>query len=442
MKLWTQAAHVARHTPEARNRYVDFLRAVSILVVIAGHWTAAAPYVWEDGGLGVTHMLTVAPWTRWLTWGVQVMPIFFFVGGFSHGKSWSSARAKGTAYGAWLEARLRRLVWPVLALVAVWAGIAAIAHFHVPFAMIHTGSQMALIPIWFLAVYVVVAMLVPITHAAWRRFGWGSFWALAGAAALGDVAYFSGHEALGWVNYLFVWGAIHQLGFAWEAGRMPKPGQLVLEAAVALLLLGLLIRYGRYPVSMVGVPTDAISNTTPPKVVLLFLGFAQISLLLALEAPLRRWLARSVPWTAVVLVNGMIMTVFLWHMTALAFFVGLLHLCGDVGLGLFPGTGLWWAARPIWLAFLVLALVPLVLLFSRFERLGPPRPGAAPAAWRMILGSLAVCLGLALFAFDGIAGTGLLGLRTGVLALTLTGALLIRRWGGRGGDTFPEPENR
>ncbi len=60
----------------------------------------------------------------------------------------------------------------------------------------------------------------------------------------------------------------------------------------------------------------------------------------------------------------------------------------------------------------------------------------------MVLGSLGVCFGLAMLAFDGIAGSGWFGLRIGVLAMTLAGALLIRRWGRGGGDTVPEPGNR
>lgn len=35
--LWSQAAAVAARTPESRSRYVDFLRALSILAVISGH---------------------------------------------------------------------------------------------------------------------------------------------------------------------------------------------------------------------------------------------------------------------------------------------------------------------------------------------------------------------------------------------------------------------
>jgi len=37
MRIWSQALEMAAATPPERNRYVDFLRAVSILFVVFGH---------------------------------------------------------------------------------------------------------------------------------------------------------------------------------------------------------------------------------------------------------------------------------------------------------------------------------------------------------------------------------------------------------------------
>jgi len=39
--IWLQAKVLAEGTASDRNRYVDFLRAVSILAVITGHWLVA-----------------------------------------------------------------------------------------------------------------------------------------------------------------------------------------------------------------------------------------------------------------------------------------------------------------------------------------------------------------------------------------------------------------
>ena len=72
--------------------------------------------------------------------------------------------------------------------------------------MVKVASQMALIPIWFLAVYVIVVVLVPITFAAWERLGFKSFGLLVLAAVIDDLLFFAADlQALGWLNYGFVW---------------------------------------------------------------------------------------------------------------------------------------------------------------------------------------------------------------------------------------------
>src|SRR5262245_60463744 len=128
MSVWSRAAELADRTPISRNRYIDFLRAMSMLVVVVGHWLAAAPYLDATDNLIPSHILTAVPWTAWLTWLVQIMPIFFLVGGYANGISWRAARRDRKSYAAWLEGRLRRLVWPILPLLVVWVGIVAIEY--------------------------------------------------------------------------------------------------------------------------------------------------------------------------------------------------------------------------------------------------------------------------------------------------------------------------
>ena len=125
MGLWSQASSLAAQTPEARNRYVDFLRSVSILFVITGHWLIATAF-YVDGNLTQGHLLKSEPQTQWLTWLFQVMPIFFIVGGYSNAVSLASARRKQVAYAGWLAARLSRLVSPLLVLLFFWAALAIV----------------------------------------------------------------------------------------------------------------------------------------------------------------------------------------------------------------------------------------------------------------------------------------------------------------------------
>ena len=76
MSIWSRTLEMAEKTPPERNRYVDFLRAVSILMVVTGHWLVAAPW-YQDGTLFAGDLLELRPRTQWMTWLFQVMPIFF-----------------------------------------------------------------------------------------------------------------------------------------------------------------------------------------------------------------------------------------------------------------------------------------------------------------------------------------------------------------------------
>ena len=126
MGILATARTLAERTPAQRNRYVDLLRAVSILVVVLGHWTMAAVTV-RDGELVPGHVLVLASWTHPLTWVFQVMPVFFLVGGYANALSWRSARRRDEDYGTWLRARARRLTLPVVPVLLVWFAAGAVA---------------------------------------------------------------------------------------------------------------------------------------------------------------------------------------------------------------------------------------------------------------------------------------------------------------------------
>jgi len=421
--IWSRAAALAAQTPESRNRYVDFLRALSICAVVFGHWLMAAPYV-DSTGIQISSMLEYQQWTRWMTWVFQVMPVFFLVGGYSNSISWQSAQRKGQSYGEWLQLRLQRLAGPVLPLILVWVALAAGAQaLGMRPEMVKVASQMALIPIWFLAVYVVVVVLVPVSFQAWQRYGFKSFIVLVAAAVLDDLLFFAADlRSVGWLNYAFVWLAVHQLGYAWRDGYLAGARQGLAWVVAGGLVLAGLVTLGPYPISMVSVPGQEVSNTLPPKIAMLALGVVQCGLLLSIESPMRRWLAKPAPWTAVVLINGMIMTVFLWHLTASTLAIGAASWFGGVGLDITPGSGSWWAMRPLWIGTYLLALLPFALGFGRFER--SPASGRIYPGWRLVVGALLMCAGLGLLALDGIAGGGPFGLRLGTLFMLFAGAAL------------------
>ncbi|MDH3559691.1 MAG: acyltransferase [Gammaproteobacteria bacterium] len=424
--IWAHAGELAARTPAERNRYVDFLRAVSIALVVTGHWLVAVAYV-QGGELKLDDLLHVSPWAQWLTWIFQVMPLFFIVGGYSNGISWESACRSGRGYAAWLAARLKRLVGPVVPLLIAWVVMAmTAAQLGVRPQFIQLGSQMALIPTWFLAVYIMVVVFTPVTYRAWRRFGVASFWGLALVALAVDITAFAFAQSwLRWTNYAFVWLAVHQLGYLWRAGRITGVLQALAWAAAGLAVLLFLVFVSAYPVSMITVPGEAVSNSRPPTLALLALGVFHAGLVLALEAPLRRWLLGARVWTTTVLVNGIIMTVYLWHVTVMVLVIGLANLLGGFGLGLQPATLAWWSTRPVWIAVLAAFLFACVAAFGRFEQGAKSRVASSPPAWQSITGAICVCAALVSLALNGIGAEGVTGIRVGAVILVLAGAGLV-----------------
>ncbi len=430
-KTLKSAEKMAVATGPDRNRYVDLLRALSIIVVVFGHWLMAAPEVIE-GEIRIGHALTDIPWTRGLTWVLQVMPIFFFVGGFSNALGLRGARRKEVPYGKWLRDRLRRLIVPVLPVLALWAPGAWLAvNSGVDSELVRVGSQAALVPVWFLATYVLIVAMAPMTLALWERFGWGAFAMFAGAAALVDILYLGlDVDPVRWLNYIFVWNAVHILGYAWADGRIGAMAHRLAIAVGGFVTLAGLIILGPYPVSMVGFAGETVTNSNPPKVTLVALGVFQFGLSMVLEGPTRRRLERLKTWTKVVAVNGSIMTLYLWHLTAMVAVVGVLLLFGAPGLGVEVGTALWWVTRPLWLAFMTVMVLPFMVVFGRFER---PRVDnrPAPPAWKPVLAALAACAGLGLLAVGGIAdadGLNVVALMLPIAGVVAGGVIGAGRW--------------
>jgi hypothetical protein len=138
----------------------------------------------------------------------------------------------------------------------------------------------------------------------------------------------------------------------------------------------------------------------------------------------------------------MAMTVYLWHITAMVALYGLV-LAADGPLPA-PGTGWWWATRPLWLALLAAVLAPMALLLSRFERSGASerRRTATARAAETPAGRLAVTLGLllAVLGLFGLVTSGFTPLLDPLrnLACLVAGVLLARA--AATGGPWPHPQ--
>ncbi|MFJ3903310.1 acyltransferase [Streptomyces sp. NPDC090025] len=390
------ARELAAATPATRDRYVDLLRVASLGVVVLGHWLMAA--VTADGQVG--NLLAEVPALQPLTWVLQVMPVFFFVGGFSH----ALAHRSRPGYAVFLRARLRRLLRPTMVFIAVWGVLALVVQLLGADGGL-TGVALRLVtqPLWFIGIYLAMVAFTPPLLKAHERYGWGAFGGLvAGAVAVDVLRFAAGVPYVEFLNFAFVWLAVHQLGFLRADGMIRRPELL---AGAGLLGAGLLVALGPYPLSMVGMPGEQVSNMAPPTLALLCHGLWLVGAVELLKGPGARFTARARVWRGVVAANGIAMTAFLWHLTAMLGVYGALLALG-VRLP-DPATGTWWAHVPLRLAAAAVLTALLVALFRRFESptpATPPPPGPATGTPLAALGITLALLGVLALSMTGLGG--------------------------------------
>ena len=160
--------------------------------------------------------------------------------------------------------RVRRLAVPALALVALWVVAGAVLSVLFRGGWIRNTVLLVISPLWFIAVYLMLVLLLPVALWLHRRFDTIVLVVLAGAAGAVDIIRFrGGYGWLGALNMIIVWGLCHQLGFFYErivAARRTVDWTLLLGGLFALAGL---VGSGLYPGSMVGVPGE-LSNMAPP----------------------------------------------------------------------------------------------------------------------------------------------------------------------------------
>jgi hypothetical protein len=245
-----------------------------------------------------------------------------------------------------------------------------------------------------------------------------------------DIARFSFDiEAIGWLNYVFVWAFLHQLGYWWAdraskgLGAYPAGGAAMVAAGLGSLLFTTAI--GWYPVAMVTIPGGGTTNMIPPTFANGLLGIAHAGLILATLGIAHRIVERRAVWRTIVAVSGSMMTVYLWHLTALS-------LVGAAGIFLFdgrnfsfePGSVTWWAMRIPFFIGLAAVTLGLVAIFGRFEY--SISDSSTPRSWAATAIGLILAVGAAsAMAFIGIVNReGDIAWATPLVAIA--GAIVLR----------------
>jgi peptidoglycan/LPS O-acetylase OafA/YrhL len=359
----------------ARDPYIDFLRAVSLLVVVAWHW-AFTIVRWRDDGPHATSPIGFTTGLWLATWLFQVMPLFFYVGGYSHLSAWQRARARGDGLGRFVTVRLRRLAVPALTLLAVWITIGIVLTATFDAQWVWRAVKLVVSPLWFMGVYLMLVALLPVFLWLHHRFDTIVLvWMAAVAAGIDIVRFRYDHPWVGLVNMVVVWGLCHQLGFFYQrfVAAHRRVDWTLFWAGLAGL--GGLVLSGLYPGSMVGVPGET-SNMAPPTLCIVALVLFQAGVAEVIRPSVARRLPRP-RWQRVsTTMNRFSMPLFLFHTTGMALYKAVRYgLAGQVNEAREPSLG-WWLMRPVSVIGPLLFTLPVILLFGR-QWTKRPQPGSA-----------------------------------------------------------------
>jgi surface polysaccharide O-acyltransferase-like enzyme len=412
-----------------RNLAVDFYRVSGVVLIVLGHWLAGS-VTYRGGSFGRQNPLMDQPWTQWLTWIFQAVPIFFLVAGYAAAVSWGHRRAgDGMSRQMWVRHRLARVLGPSAVYVAVVSAIVVVAGAAgAAGPLLEYAGWAVAMHLWFLAVYLIMVSLTPVAIAAQHRWGLLVPAALASGLIAVDVAALAGQVPyLNWLNYLLCWGLLYQIGIAWQSGYLAgiRPSLLAAGSAGALWLL---IWLGPYPISMIGVPGQAVQNTEPPSVAMLAFGCAQAGLAIALAPAVNSMLRGAAVQRVLSRANTNVMALYLWHMIPVVIVAVIAYPAG-----LLPqpdeGGAQWWLARLQWVAILsVVTAVELALLGwgRRFFAAPLPDVNVPRGRWAepvMLVGALMASYGFAFLAAEGFAPDGHFpGLTAAIFAV---GVLLV-----------------
>lgn len=401
-----------------RDVAIDLARFFCLALVVMGHTTMVSAVLHPDGTVTTENTLALQDWFEPIIWIFMVMPLFFVSGGITGLQSWRRLKARGGSGIEFAQARLLRLIRPAAALLAVmftglWiARLAGVTPQVVE--LIVTGAGM---PLWFLAAYLAAQLNLPLLAALHDRAPWLTLASLATLVVAVDC-FRGAFPALAYLNMIFLWCAVQQLGFVLADSHLLRPNRSALVGIVAgsNLLLGLLTGLGLYRGNM-------LVNLNPPNFCLLLLGVAQAAALQLARPALSK--AASAKWvrTVVGVAGRRAMTVYLWHLPLLAAMSGLILLTD------FPkpaaATAAWWWSRPVVLLGVIVLLLPVLAVFGRLEE----RPTASvharsrPAA-AVVTAGVVVFIPVADAALNGLT-LALLGGGTAcfVLAVLLLGRM-------------------
>lgn len=390
-------------THRERDRAVDVARLTALLVVMFGHCALLLATI-DSGGVRIGNLLGAIPAIAPVTWVVQVMPLFFLAGGAAGAYGWHA----DSSWGSWLFSRAQRLCRPVFWYLAAWTVALGVVRAAIGEESADGLGRECVALLWFLGVYLVALAFVPVLTRL--RTGRAAALTVGGllavSTAVDGIRFAVGTPESGVANFLFVWLIPVVIGVAYARHLISVRAALIgaLSAFTAQVALAL---SGAYEVSLVVTGAERVSNVSPPTLLLALHCTWMSCAFVAAAAPIRRWAQRPRVWHAVAVGNGGAMTLYLWHIPAIAIAaVGL----DAVGLDAYDVH-----APGFWALLALRAVVFAAVMAVMFRLLSPLEHRRLPwwdgpvrtTGIRSVVGGALICLAgvaLVLMAKNGLSG--------------------------------------
>ena len=406
-----------------RDLTLDLARVFCVLLVVVIHLLFIGVGRDEAGELVISRPLEEQPWFAAATWIGQIMPLFFVVGGFASITAWRSNVRRGGTAADYVKTRVLRLAQPSLPLFLFYvvviggATLLAIAPELVRTVVVGAGA-----PLWFIAAYTLVQALVPVMVRLHTRAPKATLAVLLAGVIVVDAARFaSGIPQIGYLNMVFVWLLVQQIGFWYADGWFARRTwwQLVLIMVACYAAIAPLVAAGIHS-------PDMLTNLNPPTLPLVLLGLAQACALRLLRPALAKLMSTHAARAVVFVVGSRLMTIYLWHLPVIIILAGVALLIP--GASPEPATAGWWWSRILVYLLVLGVLFALSLVVGRYEQ--PIEAGSTPpiaiVALAAALTFIAPFLVIEYFLDLWLA---ILGAVTFSLAILLLGRWPLR-WGG------------
>lgn len=366
-------------TPDSSRRdlTLDLARVVAVCFVVVVHLLQVGVGRGPDGAIVTSRPAEMQPWFDTATWFGQIMPLFFVVGGFASATGWATWTSRGGDARGFIRSRALRLAQPALPLFLVVAAVLVTAALvGVDTTLVDAAGVGVGMPLWFLAAYLLCQAVVPLTthwhEVAPRR---SLVALLIGVISVDALRFGSGVEDLGYLNLLFVWPLIQQLGYWYRDGWFERRSTLSLLALPvgSSLVVAAVVIWGPYSSNM-------LANLNPPTLPLVLLGLAQACLLRLAKPALTALMRTRMAQAVVFVIGSRLMTVYLWHLPVILIVSGIALVIPGAAPN--PASAEWWETRPLVFVATAIALWLLSLVLVRFEALGelPPAPGTVVLA--------------------------------------------------------------